>query len=291
MSGSLKAGAILAAFVIVAMASLSSGAALASNRLTEVKITPDSKRVLVSASQPMDPEPKIWMDGKSRLVIHIPDMSPGEVEQLVRSKGHPGFEIKVKKMGSAVRLLVDFDSGQAPKHKVNTMANCMILFLEPGTVAAALQPPVEEPRWKKSAAAGAHERPAGPPPQKGDLFVESAEFVNGLIVVKVASKKDPTRSYRIDLGVDLDGLGFNSANVVRVKPQANATPVRKPSATRPVRGAAAKPLNLTGFRRMHAAANHRAPIPRPARNSRVHEGDLSESPATGHNHSSLLAHN
>jgi hypothetical protein len=51
------------------------------------------------------------------------------------------------------------------------------------------------------------------PPKVSDLTIKSAQVMDGIIVLKVADRGNPDRLFRINLGVNLDRLGFVSAGI------------------------------------------------------------------------------
>jgi hypothetical protein len=50
----------------------------------------------------------------------------------------------------------------------------------------------------------------GPSPE---VSIKSAEVVDGLVVLNLASRSNPGVTYRIDLGVDFEKLGFSTARI------------------------------------------------------------------------------
>jgi hypothetical protein len=250
MLQSVKARSLLLVMALLIAAAFGDGEALASAKIVDVKISPDARRVIVTADGAMIPAGICRLEGTSKLAIDIPGIGLGDVERSIRSSAKPGLMVNVSRTVSGVRLELDFGNSPVPEHKIRRMENCLVLLLSPWTAAASPE------EW--SAPAGDH----GPPtptepavPRKkqrhiksgghpADLEVKSAEVNNGVIVLTVAKGDNPDRLYRIDLGVDLEQSGFHAASIRRVKDQDPAAAQRSGGKSRtaahpvPPRGAA-----------------------------------------------------
>jgi hypothetical protein len=222
MFRSAKMHSILVLAASVLVAGLVEERAFAANKITDLKVSSDSRRVVVTCDGPMIPAGVCRLEGPSKLAIDIPGIGLGDIAQSVQSSEGPSLEARVARTPSGVRLVLDFGEKPVPEHKIRRLENCLMVLLSPWAT-------VPNESW--SAPAGDHSPPPPPTPRvpkqrerkppsvssHGVMEIKSAEVVNGLIVLKVVRKDNPARVYRIDLGVNLDKSGFNSANIYPAK--------------------------------------------------------------------------
>jgi hypothetical protein len=225
MFHSAKASIVLAVAVLLVAAGFGECRTFAAGKITDVKISPDSRRVIVTADGAMIPAGICRLEGTSKLAIDIPGIGLGDVDRTVRSLEAPVLEVKVSPTASGVRLVMDFGSASVPEHKIRRMENCLILQLSPWSAADSVgdwaapagvrsaSEPLQSSTTKQKA------RQIKAKGRAGDLEVKSAEVANGLIVLTVVRQDNPDRLYQIDLGVDLEHSGFHVASIRRLKGQ------------------------------------------------------------------------
>ncbi|MBI5569225.1 MAG: hypothetical protein HY914_04695 [Desulfomonile tiedjei] len=222
MIRSSKTPAIVGALTMVLAGILANGAAFGAGNITDVKVSPDLRRVVVSCDGPMSEQGTFTLDPPSRLVIDIPGIGPGDVEAKSGHGPGAGLGVEVSKGRSGARLTLDFRGAAVPEHKIQRLGNCLLVFLKPWTptrVASTPKPAAVRPSARNALAKAPHQRlqRAVSTVAAGGLTVESAEVVNGTIVLKVASKDRPDQTFRINLGIDFDRLGFNEASIRPVR--------------------------------------------------------------------------
>lgn len=193
-------------------------------KITAVKISRDMRRVVVKGNGPISTEHLYRLEGKSRLAIMIPDAVLGDMDRTIRNPDDNALLVYVSPAGTGVKIVLDFGKTGVPDFKIRVLDDCLIALLGPsGSHASASQD------GSFGAAAGsagpqkpveARQQPLEIPAisrETGDLTICSAEVIDGLVVVQVASKENGGRKYKIKLGLNLEDLGFNSATVSRVR--------------------------------------------------------------------------
>jgi hypothetical protein len=231
-----KASTVLAAALLIGVLAVSEQCL--ANDLVEVQVSPDLKRVVVRAQDSIRDYSSFSLHRPSRLVIDMPGCGSGDIHR-IDPPGKPGaLGVRVSGTRSGARLVLDFKGGPVPAHRITRMDNCLLVFLSDWSVAATAssskhasvgeEAPLPVQRSLRRA------RPAERPftervkQHTGDISIKSAEVVNGIIVLQVAENKNPDRIYRIELGVNLDTLGFDSAGIrpCSMPVQATGGPVR-----------------------------------------------------------------
>jgi hypothetical protein len=221
MNKSTRIAALVALIFVVACASQS----FALGEISEITLTPDGRRLAIKSESRMGSYTE-QMVPPSRLVI---DITGTGVTQLPRISGlarDSSLNIRTAKTPSGARVVLDFGSQPVPDHKIVKMNNYLLVFLgqATGQEEAPPKPRVERSKPKETVptAAPAHaprvkRLPTGPAPNISDLSIQSAEIVDGLIVLKVSSKANPATVYRVDLGVDFQQMGFSTARIAPVQ--------------------------------------------------------------------------
>ncbi len=203
------------------------------NDLVEVQVSSDLKRVVVRAQDSIRDYSSFTLHRPSRLVIDIPGCGSGDVHR-IDPPGKPGsLGVRVSGTRSGARLVLDFKGGQVPAHRIRRMDNCLLVFLSDWSVPATasssrhLSVGEESPRPAQRNSRRSHSRERGfaerVKEHSSDISIKSAEVVNGIIVLQVAENRNPNRIYRIELGVNLDTLGFDSAGIRRSSMPVQAT--------------------------------------------------------------------
>jgi hypothetical protein len=181
--------------------------ARASGEITEINVTPDCKRISVRADDQIGRHAVFALEKPNRLVLDIEDTTVSR-ESAISGTIAAGLEIRAARKGSGARVVMNFGNRPVPEHRVRTVGNYLLLFLEGWGVPAGAsyrthqenspEPlPRQEPILSSSP----------------DLQIKSAEVANGLIVLKVANRAYPERIFKIELGVDFDQLGFSAASI------------------------------------------------------------------------------
>ncbi len=245
--------------------------AFSQTKITEVRISEDLRRVIIKANGPLDPIQSGRLEGPSLLAIQVPDVSLGDVDHTISNPDNGALFVRVAPSHSGVQILLDFGKAAVPRYRLRLMDDCLIVFLgPPGTHAADSEPPA----FSAAAGAAGSQRPYSPAPPRhvgqsatngrADLSVCSAEVIKGKVVVHVASKKHPGRMYRIDLGLNLDDLGFQSASIVRTRERSRHP--RRARGAKPRTVAAAGPeMNHSGSPAAASLRDNRSTKPAPRR--------------------------
>jgi hypothetical protein len=230
MHKSMKTVAVISLVLSVACVSQS----LAAGELSEITATPDGRRIAITSDSPMGRFTEQVVANPARLVIDIDGIG---VSQLPRISGLPrdaSLNIRTAKTASGARVVLDFGGHPVPNHKMLKMGRSLIVTFNQAVTQQEVQvrPRVERPRPRETVAAVAAvpvhppriKKPAvGRAPNPTDLSVQSAEIVDGLIVLKLTSKTNPGTTYRVDLGVDFQQMGFSTARIVPVQEAARSS--------------------------------------------------------------------
>ncbi len=203
--------------------------ASAADNLTKVTASPDLRRVIIESSGKIGQYNAFELERPPRLVIDIQGMSPGAAAKTTPPERTGGLKIQVSESRSGSHVVLDFGGGPVPSHRIRQMDNYLIVFLgdwrAPSASNVASAPPPAAVQSKPKTQARSPARPLrntanSTPAKLSDLAIKSAQVMDGIIVLKVADRANPDRLYRINLGVNLDRLGFVSAGIypLTVKP-------------------------------------------------------------------------
>lgn len=201
---------LIAIFIGLLLGSISwCSEAGASGEITEISVTPDSKRISVRADGQIGRHSVFALENPNRLVLDIEDNGVSR-ETAISGTIAAGLEIRAARKGSGSRVVLNFGNRPVPEHRVRTVGNYLLLFMEGWGVPAGAS--FRTPTHR--------ERSPEPQPRQEpilssspDLQIKSAEVANGLIVLKVANRAHPDRIFKIELGVDFDQLGFSAASI------------------------------------------------------------------------------
>jgi hypothetical protein len=192
---------------------------MASNVITEVSASPDLRRVAIKSEGHVGSHSTAVMSDPSRLVIDIPGAAVTQEPRVMGLEKDSALQVRLANTRAGAQVVLDFGASPVPDHKVRQIDNYLIVLLgewqpepraqrKPEAAKAPARPPVSRHPEK---ARGAVIQSSG-----SELLIKSAEEVNGTIVLKVAKRTEPQRTYRIDLGVDFQHLGFTGASVYPV---------------------------------------------------------------------------
>jgi len=125
-------------------------------------------------------------------------------------------------------VVLDFGASSLSAHKICRLGNYLLVFLQewepkpaplarsaPET-ASVSDRPVPVVRFKT-------ERPYDA--SASEHSIKSAAVVDGLMVITLASRDNPGVTYRIDLGVDFEKLGFSTARISASGPNPPPQPI------------------------------------------------------------------
>lgn len=195
-------------------------AARAAGLITDVNISPDFKRLTIETEGSVG-EPSLFeIDGPPRLVIDFDDGDLGDAPRKTELKNKPVREIRTGRLQQGARVVVEFGRYEIPEYRIKKIGACYIVFFgrfrqlpraDSDTDAAVRSISRDPNRVARSPSASIHSEPGS------KLFIKSAEAIGDLIVLEVFERGNPSRSYRVDIGIDLDQRGFTTANIRRAK--------------------------------------------------------------------------
>ncbi|MBM3303094.1 MAG: AMIN domain-containing protein, partial [Deltaproteobacteria bacterium] len=206
------------------------GSASATDTVTEVKMSPDLRRVIMKSSGKIANHNAFQLDRPPRLVIEIPGVSPGKVPKSSRAEHNGGVKIDVSESKSGTHVVLDFGGAPVPQYHIRRMDAYLIVFLEdwrPPQGPAAPRSASNHKSGKTTSTVAMTERNKSAIPaeeHRSDVIIKSAEVVDGLMVLVVADKMRPERLYRIDLGVNFQLRGFVCAEIHSLPPGTGPAP-------------------------------------------------------------------
>jgi len=204
---------------LIVLANVAVCSAWVPGRITDVRLSSDLKRIVISAEGSVSQPAAFRIQRPSKLVIDFKGAALGTKVRNLELTDKPIRRIRPGKLKSGARIVVDFGGYEVPEYRIRRMENCFMVFFGEYRRSELAAPP--EPRAVTAAKKGASrdkKRWEPVPAAKGGtgLLIKSAKVVGNEIVLEVASKSQPGSRYRVDLGIDLDQLGFNSANIRKV---------------------------------------------------------------------------
>ncbi|MFH1117227.1 MAG: AMIN domain-containing protein [Pseudomonadota bacterium] len=212
---------------------LAASAVSAGEDLAKVTASPDLRRVVIESSGIIGRYNAFELERPPRLVIDIDGVKPGKEAKTIPPERTGGLRIQVSESRSGTHVVLDFGGGPVPSHRIRHMDNYLIVFLGTWRAPSAGTPSTEgaevsKPKPKAPAVRHVEstEKRNGTGSNLSDLTIKSAQVMDGIIVLKVADRANPDRLFRINLGVNLDRLGFVSAGIYPLS--VNPGPVRQP---------------------------------------------------------------
>jgi hypothetical protein len=197
--------------------------------ISEITVTPDGKRVAIKSESRMGKHTEQVVGNPSRLIIDVNGTGVSKLPPISGVTNRSAMDIRTAKTASGARVVLDFGRQSVPDYKVLRMDNYLLVFLGQGTASGGQDPP-SKPERVQTRPKEPQSIPVAVMPRKklsvdsategsggSDLFIQSAEVKDGLIILKVCGKTDPFTVYRIDLGVDFKQLGFSTARVSPVR--------------------------------------------------------------------------
>lgn len=189
-------------------------------RIVEVKATEDFRRVIIRCQGMVEPPAAYELAEPSRLVIDFLHAGMGDVEGKKEYVGQSIREIRTGKLPKGSRLVVDFGENPVPQYQIRQIDNYFVVFLsdvpmEPAA-SAAPAPIRNAPIWEETPFPVTAASDPGPTDISG-LVIKSAKVVKGMIVLEVENQSGQPKSYRVDIGIDFDQMGFHTAAVRRMK--------------------------------------------------------------------------
>lgn len=212
---------------LIVLANVAVCGAWVPGRITDVRLSSDLKRIVISAEGSVSQPAAFRIQRPSKLVIDFKGAALGTKVRNLELTDKPIRRIRPGKLKSGTRIVVDFGGYEVPEYRIRRMENCFMVFFGEYRRSEPAAPPEprpvapREPRAVTASKKGAsrdQKRWEPVPAAKGGtgLLIKSAKVVGNEIVLEVASKSQPGSRYRVDLGIDLDQLGFNSANIRKV---------------------------------------------------------------------------
>lgn len=186
-----------------------------SGRITAVTVSPDGKQVAIRHDGPSGTHNAFVLTRPSRLVVDFDGMSLGPVTRTIPVNGPLIKEIRLGYSGTRARVVIDLADLPVPAYRTHKETNRLVVALgSPSVPVSSLLNKKSAPVPAKPAAAGPAPNPAPVAGKKGPLVaLKSAGVTDDLIVLELTDVKNPKRSCRLVLEVDMDRLQVRRATM------------------------------------------------------------------------------
>ena len=184
--------------------------------ITSLQVTPDLKQISIGCDGPVGKHSAFVAQKPYRLVLDMASTGLGRIPMKINVGRDPINEIRLGYANSRARVVVDFGDHPAPSFRIDRQNNGLLVNLEPRV--GAWQPrPVAKPAAQlpkdpvqPKAVVSA---PAAPEVHSSKVSVKTAGVKDDLVFVELASKKDPKRTYRVVIDLEVDELQVRQATV------------------------------------------------------------------------------
>lgn len=203
---------ILACFLVAATCNYA--LAVDSGRITDVRVSSDLKQVLIRGDGPLGKHSAFVINQPYRLVMDFDSAGLGELPAKIRIDKGPIGEIRLGKVNSRSRVVLDFGSNPVPPYKVLHQGNFMVITLGEGVApiprgGVAIKPlHVASKPSSNVKAANSAKVPARSESPSG-MSITTSGVKDNLIFMELADRNDPKRVYRVAIDFDV------KANVIR----------------------------------------------------------------------------
>jgi len=186
-----------------------------SNRISAVTVSPDGKQVAIRCDGQTGQHNAFVLSRPNRLVIDFDGVALGPVARSIPVNGALIKEIRVGYSGTRARVVIDLGDLPVPAYRTQKEANRVIVALgSPSVPVAALLNKKSVPVPAKPAASGAVAKPAPIAGKKDSLVaLKSAGVADDLIVLELTDVKNPQRTCRLVLEVDMERLQVRRATM------------------------------------------------------------------------------
>ncbi len=187
-----------------------------SAKITSVQVAPDLKQVSIECDGPVGNHSAFVIQKPHRLVLDLQSTGLGKIPTRINVGRSPLNEIRLGYADSRARVVVDFGDNPVPSFKIDRQANGLVVRL--GVTAGAWQPkptakPTAQLPKEPAPPKAVTPSPAAPAVNSSVVSVKTAGVKDDLIFVELASKKDPKRTYRLVIDLDVDQLKVRQATV------------------------------------------------------------------------------
>jgi hypothetical protein len=185
-------------------------------KITSVQVAPDLKQISISCDGPVGRHSAFVIQKPHRLVLDLESTGLGKIPNKINVGKSPVNEIRLGYANSRARVVVDFGDHPVPSFKIDRQAHSLVVSL--GVKAGAWQPKPaakptaqlpKEPVQPKAVAP----IPAAPAANSSAVSVKTAGTEDNLVFVELANKKDPKRTYRLVVDLDVEKLQVRQATV------------------------------------------------------------------------------
>jgi hypothetical protein len=201
------------------------GSEMLGGRLDNVKPSPDGRRVAITFHGNVERPKTLVKRDRSELIIDFENTEMESLPAPIVIDHKPIGEIRLKRVGTGIRVVLDFGDYSVPDYGIKRLGDCYILFLGESELrrkSSTGRARVARRTWRsaksRSSRSSVKAGWAAEPARSGTrLKIRSARVVDGKIILHVSDMNRPSRTYRIRLGVDLDQAGFTTAEIGRVR--------------------------------------------------------------------------
>ncbi len=213
-------------------------AANASGYISDIKVSPDLKTLLIKFKGDPGKHTAFVMDNPYRLIVDFESTGLATIPRRIRIARTPIREIRLGSNSSRARVVVDFGANPAPTYKIHRkkglVALVLDLELEPEPVRKPKRRSARKPKKKKH-----RPKPARTRVTNSDLNspmkVTTAGTADNMIYLELVDKKDSNRRYRLVMEMDMNRIRVNQVSISDADGKVECfkvTPVRPAVASR-----------------------------------------------------------
>lgn len=184
--------------------------------ITSVQVAPDLKQISIKCDGPVGKHSAFVIQKPYRLVLDLDATGLGKIPPKISVGGNPLNEIRVGYANSRARVVMDFGDHSVPSFKIDRQNNSLLVSLGPTSGAWQPRPAAKPAAQLQKAPVQPKAVTPVPTSKKADsskVSVKTAGVTDDLIFVELASKKDPKRTYRVVIDVDVEALQVRQATV------------------------------------------------------------------------------
>ncbi|MCL5123056.1 MAG: AMIN domain-containing protein [Deltaproteobacteria bacterium] len=209
--------------------------------ITNVKVSPDQKQILIKADKPLGTHAAFAFQNPYRLVIDFENTGLGKVPLKVKIDKPPINEIRLGNNGHRARLVVDFGEYPVPPFMVERKGNLAVVALgeiptDPRLIQRNSEVETNDKSHRSSVPQTQHRITSKPQPthaptpvpsappsvslvapsnktEKQGLIVKQSLATNNLLLVELQDRKKPTEKYRIVMDFNLNQMTVNTVSL------------------------------------------------------------------------------
>lgn len=191
--GSIRSFSVSACVVLLLLTTNSFGEA--TGFLTDVKIAPNQKRIVVKHEGNIGKHAAFVIERPYRLVVDFSSTGLGRISRKINVNGSEIREIRLGQTPSRARMVLDFGSNPVPAFQIQRMDGAVLVMLGNTAGTSSTQNPAGSTETERRISSPDNGTPV--PPVASPLVVKKAEVKDDLVYVELADKNKQGKTYRL----------------------------------------------------------------------------------------------